>query len=136
MVRASIRLLAFVAILSSAWPALALKCPEPPEAARRDITNDLRIALGGLWKLRIAELDNKTEVVPRSIYERTTAPEKLYFAELSTSVFCGLLNDAKEMPEREKIDKYMIFQSKLADQLSRTASSGNAETKQQNEKKK
>lgn len=107
--------IAIVALAS--FSVLALDCPSMPEAARRDISNDLKIALGSVWKLKAIEISNSTEVVPKVIYDKVAAPDKLYFVELSTAIFCSLLRDARDMNEREKIERFVAFQERLSNQL-------------------
>jgi hypothetical protein len=107
--------------------ALALTCPDPPKTVNREVANDLQLAIGALWKLKAVEITNKTEIVPKSIYERVAAPEQLLITEHSIAMFCGLLKDSK-MTDQEKLDRFDAFQIRLLQQYNKPNLNYNSST--------
>jgi hypothetical protein len=94
-----------------------LTCPAPPQQVARDVSVDTKGKVAGLGKLKVGELENKTEVVVKPLLDSTPNSDRLLMAQMMTSIFCQVISQSS-LSDKEKLDRFDAFNEKILGLLS------------------
>jgi hypothetical protein len=91
----------------------ALDCPGSPTEVNRDIKNSFEAGVGRILGLRAAELKNETTIVARQLLAQVPNADRVYVAQMMTSVFCQQLSRSG-LSNAEKLDRIGDFTNRIA----------------------
>jgi len=95
--------LPFIAV---AFSAAQMKCPDMPDKitqVNHDVMSDVNASVGSLGKLRAGQLEVKTDVVAKNLFEKYPNTDRILIAQMMTAMFCPLVRDNATLKDAEKL---------------------------------
>ena len=106
-------ILALVGSPSFAQASRPIECPPAPTEINRDVRNTFEAGVGRILGLKAAELRNETTVVARQLLAQVPNADRVYVAQMMTSVFCQQLSSSS-ISHSEKLDRIGEFTNRIA----------------------
>jgi hypothetical protein len=111
--RSTISAVAALVLAATCFAAPRIECPSTPTEVNRDVKNNFEASVGRILGLKAAELRNETSVVARQLLSRVPNADRVYVAQMMTSVFCQQLS-VSTISHTEKLNRINEFTNRIA----------------------
>jgi hypothetical protein len=93
----------------------AIDCPVMPNPSQinRDVRSDIQSRVGSLGKLKAGEVEIKTEVVAKNLFEKYPNIERVLTAQMMAATYCSMIRESTSLSEREKQDRWEKFYDRV-----------------------
>ena len=111
----SFRLPVAVAFCMAVAPSYAaLHCPDSPRTeVSKDVKSDIDARVGSLGRVKAAQIEMKTEVVSKNLFEKYPNIDRLVAIQLMSATYCNILNNSTSVSDSEKLNRWEKFQDKV-----------------------
>ena len=104
----------------------ALECPQAPDNLAHDVRVETQGQLAKLGRLSGAEIKINTEVIAKSLLEKTPDMQaRIYMGQMVAHMYCTLMRDSKEFNDREILKELNELEKRLQGYINKPANSDN-----------
>jgi hypothetical protein len=95
--------------------AAAMDCPSMPDVSQinRDVRVDIQGSAASLGKVKAGELETKTEVIAKNLFEKYPNIDRLVTVQMMSATYCSLLRDSASLSEKERQERWEKFQERV-----------------------
>lgn len=93
-----------------------ITCPPMPVAVtevNRDVRSNINASVASLGKVKAGDVASKTEITVKNLFEKYPNVDQLLTVQTMAATYCALLRDAKSLTDKEKVDRWELFQDKV-----------------------
>lgn len=93
----------------------SIQCPPMPSAVtevNRDVMSDIKASVGLLGRLKVGELEVKSKIVAKNLFEKYPNVDKLLTLQTMAATYCAMLMETTTISEKEKLGRWERFQDK------------------------